>query len=472
VLLVSLPTAASREVVAATRGLDHVLVVAERDETARVDLVAALDALEAGGTTVQAMLVDDRTVQRLADPAGTSGADASPPASGVESTEDDDHRSDGAGAASPEAGALETPTPTDAAAASALPERPAAAGDAPDVGTDAPRGDASGEDVDGDATQAAAARSAEPEAGGPNGRGVRVVPPVVASDESANAPDGVPAAPDRVVDVSAAEPDQGGAGAPADPDPLPAPGDPAAATGPLQGMGVPGAWDPGPQREPEPGAEAEPADEAEPEAELEPEHEIRLPEHDVRPAPAPDGVWQTAGPDVPTQEVPAQELLSRDVEVLRDADAARAAAWIETERVAAERDDRAADAPHGDVAAVTSAWPDYDRWRHAETVPSLEHHDDVATDEVPEHRASDEASGADARRDDLDAAAAGDTAQRPVPEADDRSAAEAATAWDAEPVAADEVAGEDDPLQATAQLAILIDELHERGDDAEPDARP
>jgi hypothetical protein len=48
VLLVSLPTAASRQVVDAVRSLDHVLIVAERDETSRVDLIAGLDALDAG----------------------------------------------------------------------------------------------------------------------------------------------------------------------------------------------------------------------------------------------------------------------------------------------------------------------------------------------------------------------------------------------------------------------------------------
>jgi hypothetical protein len=66
VLLVALPTAASRQVVAATAALDHVLVVAERDSTSRVDLIAGLDALEAAGIAAQVMLLDDRTAARLA----------------------------------------------------------------------------------------------------------------------------------------------------------------------------------------------------------------------------------------------------------------------------------------------------------------------------------------------------------------------------------------------------------------------
>ena len=65
VLLVVLPTAASRPVVAAVRALDHVLIVAQRDRTSRVDLIAGLDALEAAGTQAQVALLDDRTSRRL-----------------------------------------------------------------------------------------------------------------------------------------------------------------------------------------------------------------------------------------------------------------------------------------------------------------------------------------------------------------------------------------------------------------------
>jgi hypothetical protein len=80
VLLVALPTAASRQVVAATRALDHVLVVAERDTTSRVDLIAGLDAMEAAGIAAQVALLDDRTAARLAAPVATAVApsDAEP----------------------------------------------------------------------------------------------------------------------------------------------------------------------------------------------------------------------------------------------------------------------------------------------------------------------------------------------------------------------------------------------------------
>jgi hypothetical protein len=74
VLLVALPTAASRQVVAATRSLDHVLVVAERDATSRVDLIAGLDALEAAGIAAQVALLDDRTAARLTTSRATPAA--------------------------------------------------------------------------------------------------------------------------------------------------------------------------------------------------------------------------------------------------------------------------------------------------------------------------------------------------------------------------------------------------------------
>ncbi len=68
ILLVALPSATSRGVVAAAGALDHVLVVAERDRTSRVDLIAGLDALEAAGTQAQVVLLDTVTAMRLAPP--------------------------------------------------------------------------------------------------------------------------------------------------------------------------------------------------------------------------------------------------------------------------------------------------------------------------------------------------------------------------------------------------------------------
>ncbi len=59
VLLVSLPMAASRAVVRASLSLDQLLIVAERDRTSRVELIAGLDATEAVGTHAQVILIDD-----------------------------------------------------------------------------------------------------------------------------------------------------------------------------------------------------------------------------------------------------------------------------------------------------------------------------------------------------------------------------------------------------------------------------
>ncbi|MFA9429675.1 hypothetical protein [Egicoccus sp. AB-alg2] len=60
VLLVALPTAASRASVAAATALDHVLLLGERNVTSRVDLLAGLDALESVGLDAQVVLLDDR----------------------------------------------------------------------------------------------------------------------------------------------------------------------------------------------------------------------------------------------------------------------------------------------------------------------------------------------------------------------------------------------------------------------------
>jgi hypothetical protein len=77
VLLVALPPVANRQVVRATRALDHLLVIAQRDATAKVDLIASLDATDAVGTHAQVVLLDDRTASALSAGAprvGTVGA--------------------------------------------------------------------------------------------------------------------------------------------------------------------------------------------------------------------------------------------------------------------------------------------------------------------------------------------------------------------------------------------------------------
>ncbi|MFP4312477.1 MAG: hypothetical protein ACLFS9_10935, partial [Nitriliruptoraceae bacterium] len=85
ILLVALPTATSRAVVAAATALDHVLVVAERDRTSRVDLIASLEALSAAGTQAQVVLLDTPTAMRLAPPVMADPDDGSARRRGISS---------------------------------------------------------------------------------------------------------------------------------------------------------------------------------------------------------------------------------------------------------------------------------------------------------------------------------------------------------------------------------------------------
>jgi hypothetical protein len=494
VLLVALPTAASREVVAATRALDHVLVVAERDETARVDLVAALDALEAGGTTVQAMLVDDRTVTRLAGGTGGEETGRAADTAGGDAGSDPRARPD-VGDEDP-SGRHDREEATAATAPGAPPraENEAASGpsdDDPAVDYRALPADAE--------PGGRSDRSTEPHVspGGHNGRGVRVVSPVPSPEARVAGQD--PAA----MDDSATPLADGGGREPGpaeEADPLPAPGDPASATGP--DVRTPAAGAPTPENDVPASFDASAPTDPEIDPAPEVEAEVRVPEHEVRPAAAPDIGWQTAGPDVPTGEVPAHELeahdgrpldplsgrvgspaadredepatdpasheatedpadrvVRRDVDVLSGADAARAAAWIEAEHAAAEHhEDPVEPAPSGDVAPLTSAWPTYDRHVSAEAVPSLVPHEDEPTDEVPE--VAEDAARGEAVEGDVDE------------DAREIVARDAPPAWETTPVPTDAVTADDDPLHATAQLAILLDELHEREDDAGPGSRP
>lgn len=61
VLVVALPTAASQKVVGAANSLDHILMVGERDRTARIDLIAGGEALRTVGHQPQVILLDDVT---------------------------------------------------------------------------------------------------------------------------------------------------------------------------------------------------------------------------------------------------------------------------------------------------------------------------------------------------------------------------------------------------------------------------
>lgn len=365
VLLVALPTAASREVVAAATALDHLLVVAERGVTARVDLIAALDALERSETPAQAVLVDDRTVGRLAGPDGAAGG----------------------------AGWSATSPPADAAAS----------GPAPEEGEEAPDGADAGRDV----------------------------PPPV---ERPAPPSGDEDAPSAVERQAAPEPQPG----------------PATVPGPTGERGV--RIVPAPAPPPEP-----------PEAGEDPQ------------APAPEPAPEVAEDPVAPSPEPAPEaehrdpVESRDADVLRAADAARAREVLEHRHdPPAPADARSPDAPGG----PTPAGPGPERYRPTEPVPSLtpEPHgepdepgtaapgggddDGADTDQLPRQRpgtATEPGPATEPRGGPPDPSGA--------PEAPEERAFDAGTT----PVAPEEADVDDDEaLHATAQLAILVDELEDR----------
>ena len=154
VLLVSLPAAASRAVVTAVGPLDHVLVVAQRSRTSRVELIAGLDAVEDGGTAAQVLLLDDAAAGWLAS--RSSHVDA--PEAGGQPAETRSGATEptaaGAGTAAldvddPPPEASSVPAADDTTEASSAPEGDDApeASSVPGAAADAPGEDAAAEDV-------------------------------------------------------------------------------------------------------------------------------------------------------------------------------------------------------------------------------------------------------------------------------------------------------------------------------------
>ena len=376
VLLVALPTAASREVVAAATALDHLLVVAERGATARVDLIAALDALERSETPAQAILVDDRTVAHLMGSRTAAGAGWSA-------------------------------------------DRPPA--DAP------PSGGATGDEEFGDEGTVA------------EGVGASPAEDAAAFDDAPASPDveaGAPqawAAPPREHERPAFEPD-------------PEPG-PATVPGPTGERGVrivPA---------PEPPIAAPSESSAEPTSEPD---DAPTFESSTEPAPEPTSDHE----DV---------VERRDVDVLGAAGAARASEIVE------HRDDPLpddADEPRGvdEGAGLAATAPGPDRHRRRDSVPILApswSSSDEVDEASPAHHALDEVADTDQlpqqRAEDVDPAWEDDAAPAGpggAAEADEqRLLAPGPTPVDPEEADVDD---EDEVLHATAQLAILVDELEDR----------
>jgi hypothetical protein len=340
-------------------------------------------------------------------------------------------------------------------------------------------------------TSASAEHDEVLEPGGYNGRGVRIVSPPSAPELRVSGHDPAAAAPDPG-EADAEEPSAPTAQDPAGDDAEPGP----ATVAPDADSDAATSADPGAvtTADPDPNAAAGDGPNDEGPDPLPPPGD---------PAPATSVGWQPAGPDVPTGEVPAEEAVERpmaearptdedgtqpeappaaavdvrDVDVLRDAGAARAAARIEAERDAPRDEDVPPEARREEgPAPLTPASPSYDRDVRDETVPSLGPREDDPTDEVLQIRQ------ADRPRDPVTHASAeegapSDDAGGPSDDEAHGALASSATsqvpsAWDMEPVPVEEVAGEDDPLHTTAQLAILLDELHEREDDDAPGPRP
>jgi hypothetical protein len=181
VLVVALPPAANRQVVRAARTLDHVLLLTQRDVTAKVDLIASLDAMDAVGTHAQVVLLDDRTASALS---------AGPPRVGAVSAarpEQVDAGSDQRGKeVEPHLGAAGQPTADD--------DGDDGSDDEPAAGPDAAGPDAAG-------PGAAGPGAAGPDAAGPGAAG-----PAPAEDPAAEDP----APDDPVVEASTAVVDDEG----------------------------------------------------------------------------------------------------------------------------------------------------------------------------------------------------------------------------------------------------------------------
>lgn len=134
VLLVALPAAASRKVVAAAGPLDHVLMVAECGRTSRVELIAGLDAIESGGTAAQVILIDDITAAWLARSDDTTASRNTPSDDGVTPGAEDEPAVDPGGEHEPAAdpGVEDEPAADQGAGDEPAAERAEAETDEPD----------------------------------------------------------------------------------------------------------------------------------------------------------------------------------------------------------------------------------------------------------------------------------------------------------------------------------------------------
>jgi hypothetical protein len=430
VLVVALPPAANRQVVRAARTLDHVLLLAQRDVTAKVDLIASLDAMDAVGTHAQVVLLDDRTASALSAGPPRVGAVAAAraqqpdeasqqPGEEGEPTEvaGDEPASDAGDAGRPddEPPAADPVVETSTTVAEDEPPSPAP-GDGSGPGEERYASDPREVDLLLGAAAAAGAASLLTDGAHEEDRAqqeatllrrpdlqVTTHPVFTGVDEGPAAP-----TPDHDADPDvpgASAPDPGPErelAEPAEPDPGPEPelAEPAEPDpGPEPELAEPADPDPGPEpqaepAEPDPGPEPELAEASEPAAEPQPEPEA---------AAAPDEAPEAAAPDEGSEAAVAQDQ-DDGAEPTVAIDSTPPPAEVEVQSPLIGQDDEpVAEGPPVVDAAPTTGVDDTDR------LPRV---------------------------------------VRP------------------QPVVQDDLA--DDLLRTTAQLAVLLDDLEDRGDAAPP----
>ncbi|WP_052664323.1 hypothetical protein [Nitriliruptor alkaliphilus] len=407
VLLVALPPLADRDVLAAAGALNAVLLLARSDATPRVRLQAGIEALEGAGTVAQVVLIDDRTARTPRREVPSSPADGAEPSDEVAVDEVTD-----APLAEPSAEADEDPVVAGPEAS----EPVGAVGPQP-VAATAPE---TAEPELAEAVAEAASETARPELAEPE-----VAEPEVAEPEIA---DLAPVDPEPV-DPEPVDPE------PVDPEPVePEPIEPETAE-PEVAEAAPDRWSGPPLSTPRAELERRPAP------------SVRV-VRDLPPSPRqPHRPDDAATPEVVTASKPERSTppaSPQDLDVVSGAAAARLAAQLaSTVTPPAAPDPVVAPTPGPEPApeAVVGRTPESDPVPEPEPVAVV----------PPEP----EAEAAPRSEPEPEPAVAPDVAVNDLADPTDEI-----PAVRDERLAAPQP--EDDPLRTTAQLALLMDELHER----------
>lgn len=463
VLLVALPPLADRDVLAAAGALNAVLLLARSDTTPRVRLQAGIEALEGAGTVAQVVLIDDRTARTPRPEAPASPADGADPAdeaAAVDGTTDapvDEDAPIDEDARVDEAAPVDGPEASEPAApVTAAPSAPVVAavpedGDLPPAVAGPALGGSPAEAVPADGAPVDEPSLDEPTDAGP---GLEREP------AETEAPEPEPAEPEPA-ETEAPEPVEPAVTEPDATDPEPAT--------PVAEEATPDRWSGPPVSTPR--------------AELErrPSPSVRV-VRDVPPSPRqphrPDDVITpeevAATEPVTEPERPTPPASPRDLDVVSAAAEARLAARLTS-----------AAAPP--AAPATSTVPEPVPEPEAAVVPAPEPESVPAPEPEPEAAVVPEPEPEAAVVPEPEAVVEPEAEPEPTVVPEPEPEPEAAVEPDPEPVvapdaAADEVVDptdeipavrdarlaapqpEDDPLRTTAQLALLMDELHGRED--------